>query len=49
VASRRLFNVVREDKMLTYDANFVFYGSDIESPGYFIVSVTSSPDQVIVV
>ena len=29
VANRRLFSVVREEKRLTYDASFVFKGSDL--------------------
>lgn len=46
VANRRLFSVVREERRLTYDASFSLKGSDLQSGGWYLVSVTSSPSQV---
>jgi predicted Zn-dependent peptidase len=46
VANRRLFSVVREEKRLTYDASFNLKGSESTRGGWFLVSVTSSPNQV---
>lgn len=46
VANRRLFSVVREERRLTYDASFTMLGHEAIKGGWFIVSVTSSPQQV---
>lgn len=44
IVSRRLFSVVREERQLTYDADFKFqFGSDSINGSYYIVSVTSLP------
>lgn len=46
VANRRLFSVVREERRLTYDASFSLKGKDGIKGGWYLVSVTSSPQQV---
>ena len=46
VANRRLFSVVREERRLTYDASFQLHGHDAILGGWYLVSVTSSPQQV---
>lgn len=46
VANRRLFSVVREERRLTYDAAFQLRGQESIAGGWYIVSVTSSPEQV---
>lgn len=43
---RRLFTVVREERKLTYDASFTLLGFDAVQGGLYLVSVTTSPDQV---
>ena len=47
VANRRLFSVVREERRLTYDASFELKGKDGIKGGWYLVSVTSSPNQVL--
>ena len=46
VANRRLFSVVREERRLTYDASFQLHGHEAIQGGYYLVAVTSSPQQV---
>jgi hypothetical protein len=46
VANRRLFSVVREERQLTYDASFQMQGHESIMGGWYLVSVTSSPQQV---
>jgi predicted Zn-dependent peptidase len=46
VANRRLFSIVREERRLTYDASFQFRGQEAIRGGWYMVSVTSSPEQV---
>ena len=47
VANRRLFSVVREERRLTYDASFQLHGHDSMQGGWYSVSVTSNPSQVL--
>lgn len=47
MANRRLFSVVREERQLTYDANFHLQDFDAVQGGWYLVSVTSSPSQVL--
>jgi predicted Zn-dependent peptidase len=46
MVDRRLFNIVREEKQLTYDASFQLHPRSILPGSWFTVSVTSSPQQV---
>lgn len=46
VVNRRLFSVVREERRLTYDASFQLRGQEAIKGGWYLVSVTSSPEQV---
>lgn len=46
IANRRLFSVVREERQLTYDAAFQLQGFEGIQGGWYIVSVTSSPEKV---
>lgn len=46
VANRRLFSVVREERQLTYDASFQMNGHESIMGGWYLVSVTSSPEKV---
>ena len=46
MANRRLFSVVREERQLTYDASFQLQHHESLLGGWYLVSVTSSPQQV---
>jgi len=46
VANRRLFSVVREERQLTYDASFGYQSNDILSGGWYLITVTSSPETI---
>lgn len=46
VTNRRLFSVVREERQLTYDASFMLMGHESLKGGWYLVSVTSSPQKV---
>jgi len=46
VANRRLFSVVREERQLTYDASFVYQAHDLLSGGWYLITVTSSPETI---
>ena len=46
MANRRLFSIVREERQLTYDASFQLQARDSIKGSWYLVSVTSSPQQV---
>ncbi len=41
-----MFNIVREEQQLTYDASFQLHGTDTVQGGWYQVFVTSSPEKV---